>query len=185
MYNSFGTLDENAINDLSLITQFANYIQLTAEGGVSTEQVLPYYTPKFIWLLRDFMLEIQDSRGNPITPSQYLENALADQATFMRASANNKKVRQTLLNYFKDRDCLTVSKPVQDEQLLQRLNTLADNQLRPEFLQQLSALREKIVTKVSPKQLKGVNLNIHMMMSVIEAYIDALNAGKAQNLSSA
>ena len=131
------------------------------------------------------MLEIQDVRGNPITPAQYLENALTDQSTFMKASATNKKIRQALLGYFKDRDCLTLVRPVEDEKLIQKLNSLSDTQLRREFLDQLNFLREKILAKLTPKQLKGVNLNITMYIAMVEKYVDAINKGQVPNISSA
>jgi len=43
--------------------------------------MIGYYTPKFIWLLRDFVLEIQDRSGRKISPKEYLENALHDEST--------------------------------------------------------------------------------------------------------
>jgi hypothetical protein len=32
--------------------------------------------PDFVWVLRDFILDLVDSEGNAITPNEYLENAL-------------------------------------------------------------------------------------------------------------
>lgn len=168
-----------------MTTQLSKNISISADGAASSEHALSYYTPKFLWLLRDFMLEIQDVRGNPITSTQYLENALTDQSTFQKSSSTNRKIRQSLLNFFKDRDCMTMVRPVQDERQIQSLNNLPDNQLRPEFLQQLNGLREQVLSKVTPKQLKGVNLNIRMYFAMVEKYVDAINEGSVPNISSA
>jgi len=35
--------------------------------------------PKFIWVLRDVTLKIEDQYGRKISPTQYLENCLTDQ----------------------------------------------------------------------------------------------------------
>jgi hypothetical protein len=34
------------------------------------------FMPKFLWILRDFTLKIEDERGRKISPTQYLENCL-------------------------------------------------------------------------------------------------------------
>ena len=34
--------------------------------------------PDFVWVLRDFILDLVDSEGNSITPNEYLENALEE-----------------------------------------------------------------------------------------------------------
>ena len=44
----------------------------------SSDLELSQFTPQFLWILRDFTLEMQDQKGNRITPKQYLENALKD-----------------------------------------------------------------------------------------------------------
>ena len=77
IFNSVGVIDENAINELSLTTQLSKNISVSTDEN--SEQALSYYTPKFLWILRDFTLELLDSKGKPITSSQYLENALTDQ----------------------------------------------------------------------------------------------------------
>ena len=47
---------------------------------------LSYFTPKFIWLLRDFTLEIQNSKGQPISSKEYLENALTEDKNKIKAN---------------------------------------------------------------------------------------------------
>lgn len=175
IYNSLGAIDDNSLAELMLLTNLSKQIVLS-EGETSTEHALSYYTPKLLWALRDFNL-------GGANPTQYLESALTDQS--MKGHPNSKKVRQAILNYFKDRDCVTFDRPVRDDRDLFKLNSVSDNQIRPEFLQQLNTLREKILAKISPKQLKGVNLNITMYMAMIEKYIECFNANKPLNIMQA
>lgn len=54
-------------------------------------------TPKFLWLLRDFALELKEN-GRNITENEYLENRLSN---FSKSTnERNKRVREALLKYF-------------------------------------------------------------------------------------
>lgn len=183
IYNSVGAIDENSINDLSLTTQLSRNIAVSSEDN--SQHTLSYYTPKFLWVLRDFTLQIQDSQGRPISTNQYLENALTDQSTRGKNSDNNRKIRQALLNYFKDRECMTFVRPADREDDLRKLSNLPNNRLRPDFLREIGVLKEKIMSKVTPKQLKGVNLNMRMYIAMVEKYVEAINQGSVPNISSA
>jgi Guanylate-binding protein, N-terminal domain len=77
IYNSVGTIDENALQNLSLIANLSNQVQIKS-GFTDSEEPgqLAKYFPSFLWVVRDFALRLQDSQGNPITAPEYLENAL-------------------------------------------------------------------------------------------------------------
>lgn len=76
IYNSVGSIDENALNNLSLIINLAKDIQLKKKGKESENEDTSGYFPSFLWVVRDFALKIVDSLGNPITQKDYLEKAL-------------------------------------------------------------------------------------------------------------
>ena len=87
-------------------------------------------SPKFLWLLRDFALELREN-GRDITENEYLENRLTN---FSRSTnQRNKKVRDALVKYFQQRELLTLVRPVEDEEYLGKLDKLPWDQLRPEF----------------------------------------------------
>ena len=78
VYNSMGTIDENAINQLSLIVNLSKQLQLSQTqnlGDVDPEEIQQYF-PSFLWVVRDFSLRLTDQEGNTISQKQYLENAL-------------------------------------------------------------------------------------------------------------
>ena len=137
IYNSFGTIDEQALNNLSFIINLAKNLK---EKN---------FFPSFLWILRDFSLKLEDNEGNLITAKEYLENAL---------NAKNEEknyVRNVIKNYFKERDCFTIVRPVENESDLQRLNCLENEKIRPEFLEQIEILKEKIFMNVKPKNFEG------------------------------
>jgi len=80
---------------------------------------------------------------------------------------------------------MTFVRPANDERELRKLNSVPASQIRPDFMKQVNALREKILSKATPKQLKGVNLNMRMYIAMVTQYIDAINQGSVPNISSA
>ena len=73
IYNSVGSIDENALNNLNLIINLAKDIQTKSNNGQDATSF-----PAFLWVVRDFTLMLQDKNGNKITKKEYLENALKE-----------------------------------------------------------------------------------------------------------
>lgn len=86
-----------------------------------------------MWILRDFVLDIRDKYGKSVSSKEYLDNALQDETAHSKASEPNRRIRKSLLMFFKDRDCMTMVRPVTDESELKQLNQLPFNKLRKEF----------------------------------------------------
>ena len=57
IYNSVGSIDESALQNLSLVINLTKHIQVKARGGedVDTEEYSNYF-PSFMWVVRDFTL---------------------------------------------------------------------------------------------------------------------------------
>ena len=94
-YNSLGTIDEKAIGALSFIAQLSRNIRLAPEAASSAGDskaakdkaaeaaeaaALRRFFPSFVWIVRDFALELQDEDGNEISADEYLEVALRPQS---------------------------------------------------------------------------------------------------------
>jgi NRPS condensation-like uncharacterized protein len=94
-----------------------------------------------MWVLRDFSLQLIDAEGNQMTSKQYLENSLKEQKGVSDAIENKNRIRRLIKHFFKDRDCQTLVRPIEDEKKLQRLQELHESELRNEFVEGLSALR--------------------------------------------
>jgi hypothetical protein len=80
IYNSVGTIDESALNNLSLIINLSKELQIKSEllEDCDPEEIQKLF-PSFLWIVRDFSLRLIDTQDNVITPRQYLENALMQQ----------------------------------------------------------------------------------------------------------
>ena len=73
IYNSVGSIDENALSSLNLILNLAKEIQTKSNGKVG-DDISSF--PAFLWIVRDFALMLRDKNGNSINSKEYLENAL-------------------------------------------------------------------------------------------------------------
>jgi hypothetical protein len=59
------------------------------------------------------------------------------------------------MNFFKDRDCFILIRPVDDEKKLQNMATVKDSELRPKFLDLVNQLRFKVLGNIKKKMFKG------------------------------
>lgn len=177
--NSFGNIDENSINALSFILNISKTIKLhqnNYDANNNPEEISVYF-PSLLWLLRDFSLKLEDSQGNTITAKQYLENALQLQKGFSETVEEKNKVRKLITSYFKERDCFSMVRPVENEKDLQNLQTLEDEQIRKEFLEQAETLRNKVFKKVKPKNFNNKILSGSMLIELLDNILDSINNG--------
>jgi hypothetical protein len=65
---------------------------------------------------------MEDKHGLMISSKEYLENALTEQKGVTDKIENKNRIRRLLKAFFKERDCSTLIRPVEDEKLLQNLN---------------------------------------------------------------
>ena len=181
IYNSFGTIDEVALNNLSLILNLSKSLKIrntsTSLNTNDDEEEMAKYFPSLLWILRDFALKLEDSEGNVITAKQYLDNALMEQKGSTESIEEKNLVRKMIKTYFLERDCFPMVRPVENERDLQKLQTLSDDRIRPEFLRQSEMLRNKIYMKIKPKNFNGKILSGQMLINLLESIIEAINEG--------
>ena len=184
IYNSVGSIDENALNSLSLVVNIAKTLQ-TKNTNSGNEEEFARNFPAFFWVLRDFSLQLKDPQGNVISSRQYLENALSLQKGTSDAVENKNKVRRLLKHFFADRDCATLVRPTENESDLQNLIELPDEKLRSEFVEQLGMLRAKIRKKLKVKIVNGKKVNGPMLVDLCESYTEAINSGQVPSIDNA
>jgi hypothetical protein len=61
IYNQLGHLDEKSLESLSIIVDLGKHIQLDQSNSRFR---LRDYCPNFIWVLRDFSLDLKGATGN-------------------------------------------------------------------------------------------------------------------------
>jgi hypothetical protein len=71
IFNSHETIDEKAINNLGLAAKLANNVLRSTKVQNST-------SPVFIWLVRDFYLNLKKKDGSTMTKNEYLESKISN-----------------------------------------------------------------------------------------------------------
>lgn len=186
VYNSVGTIDENAIQQLSLIVNLSKqlYIRETQSLGQIDPEEIAQYFPSFLWVVRDFALKIESKDGAIKKSKEYLEDALEARKGNSESVEQKNRVRNMIRTCFSDRDCLTLVRPTESEEALQTLESLPDEELRPDFVRGMSSLRNKIFNRVKPKMMKGQALTGSAILKLCQSYSEAINTGKVPCIES-
>ena len=183
IYNSVGSIDESALQNLSLIVNLSKQIQVKS-GQASVDDISTYF-PSFLWILRDFALKLIDSQGNPISTKEYLENALMPTKGISDSVEAKNRIRRLLTSFFNDRDCFALVRPTESEIALQRLDEAEENVFRPEFLEMAQKLRRHIFRRVKVKTLNKACLTGEMLGHLACTYVQTINNGGVPNIEGA
>ena len=184
IYNSFGAIDETAINSLSFVLNLSKTIKIKNKPNSNSKKLseeneadLAQYFPTLLWLLRDFSLKLEDKDGNVITEKQYLENALEEKSGALESIEEKNRVRSLIKTYFTEKDCFVMVRPVEKEEDLQNLQNLPNDKLRKEFLEQSKIFRNKVMKKTKPKTFNKMPLSGQMLVGLIQSILDSINTG--------
>ena len=187
VYNSVGSIDESALQNLNLVVSLTKHIHIKSQGkseDTDPEEFSKYF-PAFMWVVRDFTLLLVDESGEPISSKEYFEKALQPQKGFSESVDQKNRIRKMLKSFFPERDCCTMVRPVTKEEGLQNLENNDIKDLRPEFAEQIMQLRRKVINKISPKTLNGKKLNGEMLFNLALSYVNAINKGVVPNIENA
>ena len=185
VFNSRGAIDEASIASLSFITQLAKNIHVKSSGASADPDEFGAVFPPFLWVLRDFALQLNDKSGNPISERQYLEESLKREIGFDEAVTSRNRIRMMLTAFFQQRDCVGLQRPLIDELQLAQLSgsqPVPQASLRPGFVKQLAHLRGKIGGMLRPKMLHGAPLTGAMFGTLLDEYVRSINAGQVPNV---
>ncbi|KAH8071838.1 GTPase [Aureococcus anophagefferens] len=166
VYNSLGSIDEGAISNLSFVANLSQHIRVSDDGGDGDLDAHEYHKffPSFVWVVRDFALDLVDDYGTAISSDDYLERALlATQVGFDPATTERNRVRQMMTAFFTERKCFPLVRPLLDESKLQEIDK--------------SHLR--------PKEIHGRPLNGASFVGLVEQYIAAIEGGSVPTISTA
>ncbi|GFR48846.1 hypothetical protein Agub_g10799 [Astrephomene gubernaculifera] len=145
---------------------------------------LSEFTPSFMWLLRDFYYDLQDN-GVKQSARDYLETALMPTPGKGPAVEAKNAIRESIKSLFPDRDCVTLVRPVTEEEALRNLESLPHEQLRPEFVQGVARLTATIHARAQPKRLGTQLLTGPLLAGMAAAYVKAINQGAVPTISTA
>ena len=191
IYNSLGSIDESAISNLSFVANLSQHVQVkatqgndaTSDSSASTPApadgaaaALSSFFPSFMWVIRDFALELVDEDYNDISEQDYLDNCLQQQSGFSSDVLEKNRIRKSLTNFFSRRDCATIVRPLDDETKLQQIDKEPYESLRPEFRQQFEKMRGRVLDQLTAKTLQNKPMSGSMFSTLTRTYVDAMNS---------
>ena len=78
--------------------------------------------PKFVWVLRDFTLQLIDRNGNDMNSNQYLEGCLEEIPSKNPETKRKNQIRKAIKENLGERSCYTLVRPTMKEEDLANLN---------------------------------------------------------------
>ena len=181
IYNTTGDINSNSLNELELIVHLADSLGINER--INKDKLISELCPKFIWTLRDFDLEkLTPIKGNKMFPDFYLEKCLKE-----RFDGKNKDeinmIKENLVKYFKQRECVTLPRPVEEEKDLVMLKRMPFNDLQEKFKEEFMNLKDKIYKLSKSKIINGKTINGPMIAYLLTKIIKDINDEKIPNLS--
>ncbi|OBS69708.1 hypothetical protein A6R68_01750, partial [Neotoma lepida] len=170
LYNTIHKIDQGAIDLLHNVTELTDLLRTRNSSDLSESEKTAdvSFFPDLVWTLRDFYLGLE-TNGHAISSDEYLEISLKlKQGSDERTQAFNLP-RQCIQNFFPVTNALNK---------LSQLQTLSNEELSPEFVQELSEFCSHILTHSKTKTLPGgIQNNGPRLESLVLTYVEAINSG--------
>ncbi|XP_040088309.1 guanylate-binding protein 4-like [Oryx dammah] len=187
IYNSMGTINHQALEQLHYVTELTELIRIKSPISDDVEDSVEFvrFFPDFVWTVRDFMLELEFD-GNPITEDEYLENALKLIPDENHQIQNSNLPKECIKEFFPKRKCFVFDRPTSNRKQLLHLEEIPDNQLDENFQKQSKVFCSYIHTHAKTKTLKeGITITGKRLGILVEAYVNAINSGSVPCLENA
>ncbi|KAJ8012983.1 hypothetical protein DPEC_G00048560 [Dallia pectoralis] len=185
VYNSTGTIDNHALEQLHFVTELTEHIKVKSnqQNEEESSEYLRLF-PSFVWTVRDFTLTLEID-GKPITANEYLENALKPRKGLGKKDQEYNLPRNCLRNYFFPRWCFVFDRPANGDNM-KRMEELTDDDLEPRFVKQAKKFTDHIFTEAKTKSLKnGLKVTGRLLGNLAETYVSALRSGNIPCLDNA
>ncbi|XP_050770653.1 guanylate-binding protein 1-like [Gymnogyps californianus] len=189
IYNSRGTIDQQAMDQLHYVVKLTEHVKLKAapkksEDEVEDSEKFVLFFPSFIWAVRDFTLQLKVA-GKEISADEYLENALKLKAGSGPETQRYNQPRECIRQFFPDRKCFVFDQPASKRDLV-RLEELEDDELDPEYQQQVEKFCSHVWEKSPPKTIPGGHIITgHLLGKLAVTYVEAIQSGAVPCLESA
>ncbi|KAB0358052.1 hypothetical protein FD754_002208, partial [Muntiacus muntjak] len=139
VYNSMGTINQQAMDQLHYVTELTDRIRAKSSPDkheVQDSANFVSFFPDFVWTLRDFSLELE-ADGQPITADEYLENSLKLKKGNDKKTKNFNEPRLCIRKFFPEKKCFIFDRPAHRKHL-SHLEQLQEEDLNPEFREQVA-----------------------------------------------
>ncbi|KAI7809835.1 guanylate binding protein 1 [Triplophysa rosa] len=159
VYNSRGTIDNDAVQKLQYITELAEQIKIRSPSSPSEDEEeeensqFVCFFPSFVWAVRDFTLDLKIN-GRKATEDEYLQYALELKKGLSKKNTDYNLPRECIRRYFPSRKCFVFLPPASPENM-RRLESLRLEDLVADFREATHRFCEYIFLKSPVKTLKG------------------------------
>ena len=131
--------------------------------------------PKFIWAVRDFDLnKLSPKNADKMTSDEYMEHCLKERFDGAKKDEINM-IKENFVKYFKQRECITFPRPLDEDKDLIILRKAQINELDDDFQKQLRQLKNKIFRLSKIKIINGKILNGPMVAYLISRFVKEIN----------
>ncbi|XP_061042340.1 guanylate-binding protein 1-like [Eubalaena glacialis] len=179
VYNSMGTINQQAMDQLHYVTELTDRIRAKASpevDGVEDSADFVSFFPDFVWTLRDFSLDLE-ADGQSITADEYLESSLKLKKGTSQKDKNFNLPRLCIRKFFPKKKCFIFDRPTNRKKLGQ-LEKLCDDELDSEFVQQAAVFCSYIFRNSKTKTLSGgIKVNGPRLETLVQTYVSAINSG--------
>ena len=185
IYNTHGNIDERSIGDLALAAHISNTVATNVVED--KDMMINEMAPKFIWVLRDFILDkIDPETGKEISSNQYLELCLRNKVMNKNGvGMENNLIRENIIKYFKERECVTLPRPVDQEEDLHKLDEIPFDKLKPNFRSEFLNLKNKVYENSKVKRIGNKKINGPILVGLLTQFINSLNSKIIPNINTA
>ncbi|KAL1280784.1 hypothetical protein QQF64_015384 [Cirrhinus molitorella] len=188
VYNSRGTIDNNALENLHYVAEIADNIKIRSTEAADEEEEenskFVQFFPSFIWVVRDFTLELE-IEGKKVTEDNYLEFALQLKKGVSAKISKYNLPRQCIRSYFPSRNCFVFPSPASPENM-KRLESMQERDLVPDFLETTRCFCDHIFYKSLVKTVKGGHrVTGKLLGHLVQIYVDTINSGNVPCLDNA
>ncbi|XP_032159612.1 guanylate-binding protein 4-like [Mustela erminea] len=178
IYNSMGTINHQALEQLHYVTELSQLIRAKSSSkfsGVDDSANFVSFFPDFIWALRDFTLEMKIN-GLFITEDEYLEDALKLLPGTNPKIQNSNMPRECIRQFFPKRKCFVFDRPTSDRNLLFHLEKVPEDKLDSTFQEQSKKFCTYIFNHTKTKTLReGITVTGSRLGTLLITYMDAIH----------
>ena len=183
IYNSQGVPNGNDLEKLDFIANLSESVYAHAKDSVedsSSVASFRNYSPDFIWLVRDLVLQPTDKNGQKCDIKTYLyDNVLRceDDGGSSDIKSRRNAIRRNIREMFPTFEAYGLPMPSLDPEVIQNMSDPRyTGEINRKFTNQLHEVKHKILDIVKPKRMTGAAfLTGSTLVELIKMYVKALN----------
>ncbi|XP_062312452.1 guanylate-binding protein 1-like [Osmerus eperlanus] len=185
VYNSRGTIDNQAVENLQYVTELSERIKVKSPSDASSSEEeeeeggdaqFVQFFPNFVWAVRDFTLDLKID-GKDVTADGYLAHSLELKKGKDKKTMNYNLPRECIRNYFPTRKCFVFPIPTSSANM-SRLESIDEKELYQGFRETTDTFCNYIFQMSHVKTVKGgVVVTGRMLGHLVKMYVETISQG--------